>query len=144
MPNPSPFENALLNYLLAQEPIQAAVGSRVYYQKVPQKSGFLPAITLRRNQVTRDYDLSSPTGWVTAQIRIHVWSAVYETSREIAAAVQQVMEALMESGANFLGGFEIQNVEVTDDADDPYFGWEGMDDGVFPVPVFFEISYNEL
>jgi hypothetical protein len=136
---------ALTAYLLTQAGVTDLVSQRIYYRAIPQQSGFLPAVLIARTGCQREYDLAGqPIGWATATVRIGVASGDDQLSQQIADAVRAAMTALLASSANpAIGGIPIQTIELNDDPEEPYFAWEGEDQGVCPVELEYEIAYNE-
>lgn len=87
----------LINYLLAQAPITALVGQRIYRVKRPQGELALPAIVITRITGGYGHDLDGGDGTASPVFQLSVFAATNQSADAVAGALREAMQG-------FIGG----------------------------------------
>lgn len=107
------LEQALASWLLAQLPVAALLGDRLYPLVLPQAGG-LPAATWQRIGADIEYDLDGPAGLERPLVQIDCWAASFADARGLAGAIREVLHGY--SGP--MGDLTVQRVVIEREADE--------------------------
>jgi len=129
-------------YLLSQSAVTDICGNEIYALRVPQREKIedhLPAITIGRTSVTRDYDLDDSAGYVRASIRVDFWGQNYD---QIEALAEAVRVSLLGYAGN-LGTHTAEEIRLNDESDDYDFADDASDLGLFSISADYTVAFTE-
>ena len=106
-------EAVLRSAMLANSPVAALIGTRVYPVIAPS-SASLPFVTWRRVSVRRQQTLSAPMGMPVTTIEYSIFGITYEQAREVADA----MRAVLDGYGGTLNNTEVKQTSLEQESDD--------------------------
>jgi hypothetical protein len=137
----APIRQAISAALLADVPLVALVGTRVYPLVVPQTST-LPALAWRVTGIERQHDLDGPTGRAVCDLTVWSVSKRLADDEAVAEAVRQLLDGL--TTESFAGsGIEVMETLSDDEADDWHDPTDGTGRGMIVTPIGYRIVYRE-
>ena len=106
-----------LEYLMVNDGSVSALVSTRVYPNILLQGAAMPAITYQQISGMRDEVMDSPTGLVESRFQFNYWSDTYSETREIAAAV----EDLLDGYSGTVSGVKIEAIHLIDEGDIPQF-----------------------
>lgn len=133
------MKQALTNYLLDAEDLEALIADRITWGVRPQGSA-LPSIAMHQISGSPEYDDDGEAGLSSARIQIDCWGDTYIAADNVA---RQVMVRLSGNGAAFVqDDIEFQAAFNEDHQDD--FERGAGDEDLYRVRLDFMIWHKEI
>lgn len=111
------MEPALINLLLAADPVVALAGRRVYPAKRPQDSA-LPAVVLRKVSHGGGHTMDGPEGCTEARVQLDCYGGTYDAAATLARTVRNALVGYEGTAS----GVVIQQIFLADERDTPTDG----------------------
>ena len=102
-------ETSLRAVLLANAPVAALIGTRVYPMNLPQ-APTLPAIAYQRISAVPDHLLEAESWRVPCRVSLGLWASTYDGARALAAAVATALREYSGPGLRL-----VRLLNMTDD-----------------------------
>jgi len=102
-------ESTLRAVLLANGPVAALVGTRIYPMNLPQ-SPALPAVTFQRISTVPDYTLEEQNWRVPVRLSLSLWALTFDGVHVLAAAVEAALRGYSGNGLRL-----VRLLNMTDD-----------------------------
>ena len=105
-------EKAIIDILLANAPVIALVGNRVYFAVAPQ-APLLPYVVIHRISAPRVHSLEGPSGLAAARIQVDMYAKSGAGARAVGAAVRVALDGFRDEQS----GVNLQGVLLLDEMD---------------------------
>jgi len=102
-------EATLRAVLLANGPVAALVGTRIYPMNLPQ-GPTLPAVTFQRISTVPDYTLEEQSWRVPIRLSLSLWALTFDGVHALAAAVETALRGYSGNGLRL-----VRLLNMTDD-----------------------------
>lgn len=133
-------EQAVARAIMADPLVANVLGQRVWPVLAPQ-SADLPFATWRRVSVLRQQSLGGPTGITTVQLALDIYATTYESVRDIADRVRDVLDGWGVENSEYVG---VRNVSL-DTESDGFVQLAGGDlPPVYQVSQTYSILWQEI
>ncbi len=133
------IEQGLVAHLLADGPVAALVGTRVYPGEIPQGASG-DAIVYTRTSENRSVDMDGPSDFVSVAMSVDCWSDSKAGSITLAEAVRVALNGVGIASPRLLGAESVQLVSLENQTDVHNFQGDRRDYG---VAQDWDIIYTE-
>jgi hypothetical protein len=132
------IRSSLRTYLLAQAPLAALIGDRLYPVACPE-TATLPAVTYRRASGGHLHNLTSASGAAIPEFELVVWAETYEDADEVAEAIRQEMQGFRGT----MGSDAVKSVILDDEDDSIAEPDDNSDQPIYAITLRYRIQYVE-
>lgn len=133
------IEAELTTLVLADDDVEALVGTRMYPIIAPQNST-LPYIIYRRLSTSRPTTHDDSAGYAQAIVQLTVWADKYDEAKGLAEEVRQVLDCY---NANDWDNHDVSGVLVLDEKDVASLPEAAGEVPLFGVQLDVEVMFSE-